>query len=171
MLTKVHIVKAVVFPVVVYWMWDLDYKEGWVPKNWCFQTVVQEKTLERPLDTKDIKPVNPRGNHLWLLIRRTDAEAEVPILWPPDVKRRLIGKDPDAGKDWGQDDWGDDREWDGWMASLTQWTWGWVNSGSGWWRGRPGVLQFMGSQRVRHDWATELNWRSRTQYFRILSEF
>ena len=79
-------------------MWDLDHKEGWGPKNWCFWTVVLEKTLESPLDCKEIKPVNPKGNQPWLFIERTDAEAEAPILWPPDVKSWLIGKDPDAGK-------------------------------------------------------------------------
>ena len=82
-------------------MWKLDHKEGWVPKNWCFWTVVLEKVLESPLDSKEIKPVNLKGNQPWILIGRTDAEA--PILWPPDVKNRLIGKDPDAGKDLGQE--------------------------------------------------------------------
>ena len=80
--------------------WQLDHKEGWVPKNWCFQTVVLEKTLESPLDCKEIKPVNPKGNQPWICIGRTDAEAEAPILWPPDVKSWLTGKDPDPGKDW-----------------------------------------------------------------------
>ena len=82
-------------------MLELDHKEGWVPKNWCFRTVVLEKTLERPLDCKQIKPVNPKGNQPWIFIGRTDAEAEAPILLPLDEKSRLIGKDPDAGKDWG----------------------------------------------------------------------
>ena len=85
-------------------MWELDRKEGWVPKNWCFQTVVLEKTLEGPLDCKEIKPVNPKGNQSWIFIGRTDTEAETPILWPPDGKSRLIGKDNDAGKDWGQEE-------------------------------------------------------------------
>ena len=91
----------------------------------------------------------------WDFFGRNDAKADTPVLWPPYGKSWLIGKDSDAGRDWG---WEDDRGWDGWMASLTQWTWVWVNSGSLWWTGRPGVLQFMGSQRVGHDWATELNW-------------
>ena len=82
-------------------MLELDHKEGWVPKNWCFRTVVLEKTLEHPLDCKQIKPVNPKGNQPWIFIGRTDAEAEAPILLPLDEKSRLIGKDPDAGKDWG----------------------------------------------------------------------
>ena len=81
-------------------MWELDYKESWVPKNWCFWIVVLEKTLESALDRKEIQPVHPKGNQSWMFIGRTDVEAETPILWPPDVKNRLIGKDPDAGKDW-----------------------------------------------------------------------
>ena len=82
------------------WMWELDYKESWAPKNWCFWTVVLEKTLESPLDWKEIKPVNHKGNQPWIFIGRTEAEAETPILWPPDTKNRLIGKDIDAEKDW-----------------------------------------------------------------------
>ena len=85
------------------WLWELDYKEIWKLKNWCFWTVVLEKTLESPLDCKDIQPVHPKGNQSWVFIGRTDAEAEIPILWPPDVKNRLIWKDPDAGKDWSQE--------------------------------------------------------------------
>ena len=80
-------------------MWELDHKEDWMPKNWCFQIVVLEQTLESPLDSKEIKPVSPKGNQHWIFIRRTDAEAEAPILWPPDAMSQLIGKDPDAGKD------------------------------------------------------------------------
>ena len=82
----------------------MDHKEGWAPKSWCFRTVVLEKTLESPLDSKEIKLVNPKGNQPWMFIGRTDAEAEAPILWPPDVKSLLTGKDPDAGKDWGQEE-------------------------------------------------------------------
>ena len=82
------------------WMWELDHKESWAPKTWCFWTVELEKTLESPLDCKEIKPVHPKGNQSWIFIGRTDAEAAAPILWPPDVKNWLIGKDPDAGKDW-----------------------------------------------------------------------
>ena len=84
------------------WMWELDHKEGWALKNWCFWTVVLEKTLHSPLDSKEIKLVNHKGNEPWIFIGRTDAEAEAPILWPPDVKSWLIGKDLDAGKDWEQ---------------------------------------------------------------------
>ena len=85
-------------------MWELDCEEGWVPKNWCFWTVVMEKTLESPLDCKEIKPVNPKGSQYWIFIGRTDAEAETPILWPPDEKNWLIGKDTEAGKDWRQEE-------------------------------------------------------------------
>ena len=146
-------------------MWELDYEESWALKNWCFWTVVLEETLKSPLDCKEISPVHPKGDLSWVFIGRTDAEAESPILWPPHEKSWLIGKDPDAGREWGAGGEGDDRGWDGWMASLTRWTWVWVNSRSWWWTGRPGVLWFMGSQRVRHNWATELNW---TQYWYIL---
>ena len=97
--TKVHLVQAMVFSSSHVWMWELDYKENWAPKNWCFWTVVLEKTLESLLACKEIQPVHPKGNQSWIFIGRTDAEAEVPILWPPDVKSRLIRKDPDVGKD------------------------------------------------------------------------
>ena len=82
------------------WMWEVDYKASWMPKNWCFSTVVLEKTLESPLVSKEIQPVRPQGNQSWIFIGRTDAEAETPILWPPDRKSQLTAKDPDAGKDW-----------------------------------------------------------------------
>ena len=88
------------------WMWERDYKESWALKNWCFWTVVLEKTLESSLDCKEIQPVSPKGNQSWIFIGRTDAEAETPILWPPDVKNWLIGKDPDAGKDWRREEKG-----------------------------------------------------------------
>ena len=101
--TKVQIVKTMVFPVVMYGR-ELDHKEGWAPKNWCFWTVGLEKTLESPLTCKEIKPVNPKGNQPWIFIGRTDAEG--PILWPRNVKSRLIGKDPDAGRDWRQEEEG-----------------------------------------------------------------
>ena len=107
--TKVHLVKAIVFPVVTYGCescMELDHKESWVPKNWCFLIVLLEKILESPLDCKEIQPVPPKGNQLWIFIRRTDAEAEAPILWPPDAKNWLIRKDPDAGKDWRQEEKG-----------------------------------------------------------------
>ena len=100
--TKIRLFKTV-FSSSHVWMWELDYKESWALKNWCFWTVVLEKTLESPLDWKEIKPVHPKGNQSWIFIGRTDAEAEALILWPPDAKSRLIGKDPDAGKDWRQE--------------------------------------------------------------------
>ena len=106
-------------------MCELDHKEGWVLNNWCFQTVVLEKTLESPLDSKEIKPVNPKGNQPCIFIGRTDAESEAPIFWPPDGKSWLTEKDPDAGKDWGQKGV---PETDGWITSMTQWTWVWANS-------------------------------------------
>ena len=149
--TKFHLVKAMVFPV---WMWELDYKESWALKNWCFWTVVLEKTLVSPLDCKESQPVHPKGNQSWILIGKTDVEAETPILWPPDVKYWLTGKSPGARKDWRWEEKGE-TGWDGWMASLTRWTWVWASSGRWWRTGKPGVLQSMGSQRVRHDWATE----------------
>ena len=121
------------------------------PKNWCFWTVVLQKTLESPLHCKEIQPVHSKGDRSLVFIGRTDAEAETPILWPPYVKNWLIGRPwcwerLTAGE-------GGCRGWDGWMASPTLWTCVWVNSGSWWWTGRPGVLQ-----RAGHDWATELNW-------------
>ena len=133
------------------WMWKLDHKEGWVLKNWCFWTVVLENTLESPLDCKEIKPV--KGNQSWIFIGRTDAEAEAPILWPPDTKSQLIRKDwcwerLKAGE-------GDNRGSDGWMASLIQRTWVWVSSGRWWRTGKPGMLQSVGSQRVGHNWPIE----------------
>ena len=141
------------------WMWELDCEESWAPENWCFWTVMLEKTLESPLDCKEIQPVHPNGDQSWVFIGRTDAEAETPILWPPHAKGWLIGKDPDAGREGlGAGREGDDRGWDGWIVSPTWWTWVWVNSGSWWGTRRPGVLWFMGSQGVGHDWATELNW-------------
>ena len=104
------------------WMWELDYIESWAPENWCFWIVVLEKTLESPLDCKEIQPVNPKRNQSWIFIGRTDAEAEAPILWPPDARNWLLGKDPEAEKDWRQEKKG---RWDGWMASPARWTWVW----------------------------------------------
>ena len=111
------------FPSSHVWMWELDYKESWAPKNWCFWTVVLEKTLESPLDCKEIKPVNPGRNQSWIFLGRLDTEAETPILWPPHAKSWLVGKDPDAGREGGQEEKGTTEGWDGWMASPTQWTW------------------------------------------------
>ena len=101
------------------WMWELNYKEGWVLKNWCFWTVVLEKTLESPLDCKEIQSVHPKGNQSWIFIGRTDGEAEISILWPPDAKNWLIWKEPDAGKDWGQEEKGTtEDEMVGWHHRL-----------------------------------------------------
>ena len=137
-------------------MWELDYKESWVLKNWCFWTVVLEKTLESPLDCKESQPVHLKGNQSWIFSGRTDAEAETPILWLPNVKNWLIWKDPDAGKDWGRRRRGWQRI-DSWMASLTQWTWICVNSGSWWWTGRPSKNGVTKSQAWLSNW-TKLNW-------------
>ena len=100
------------------WMWELDCEESWVPKNWCFWTVVLEKTLESPLDCKEIQPVHPKGAQSWVFIGRTDAEAEAPILWPPHAKSWLIGKDPDAGRNWGQEEKGRTKDE---MVGLHHW--------------------------------------------------
>ena len=133
-----------------------------------------EKTLESPLDCKEIQPVHSQGDQSWVFFGRNDAKAETPILWPPHAelthwKRLWCWEGLGAGGE------GDDRGWDGWMASPTQWTRVWVISGSWWWTERPGMLQFMGSQRVGHDWATELNWTeleinklSKFQFFYLL---
>jgi hypothetical protein len=122
--TKVHLVKAMVFPVVG--MWNLDYKEGWEPKNQSFWTVVLEKTLESTLDCKDIQPVQPKGDQFWVFIGRTDVEAEAPVLWPPDEKSWLIWKDPDAGKDWGQKKGRTGDEMVGWHHRLDGHGFGWT---------------------------------------------
>ena len=139
-------------------MWELDYKESWVRKNWCFWTVVLEKTLESPLDYKEIQPVHPKGDQSWVFIGRTDVGAETLILWPLAVKNWLIGKDPDAAKDWRRKEKGTtEDEMAGWHHWLTRWTWVWINPGSWWWTGRPGVLRFMGLQR-ESDTTEQLNW-------------
>ena len=137
-------------------MWELDYKESWALKNWCFWTVVLQKTLESPLGCKEIQAVHSNENQSWVFIGRTDTEAETPIFWPPDAKRWLIGKESPCGwerlKAGGK---GDDRGWDGWMASPTWWTWVWVSSGNWWWTGRPDMLQSMGLTK-RRTWLS--NW-------------
>ena len=132
--TKVCLVKAMVFPVVMYG-WELDYKESWAPKNQYFWTVLLEKTLESPLGCKEIQPVHPKGDQFWVFIGRTDVEAETPVLWPPDAKNWLIRKDPDAGKDWGQEEKGTtEDEMAGWHHRLnghgSLWTLG-VGDGQG----------------------------------------
>ena len=133
--SKVHIVKAMV--------WEMHHKESWVPKNWCFWTVVLEKTLESSLDCMEIQPIHPKGNQSWIFFWRTDVEAETPILWPPDANNWLIWKTLMLGKI----EVGRRRGWQRmrWLdASLTQWTWIWVGSGSWWWTGKPGMLQSCG---------------------------
>ena len=141
-----------VFPVVMYEC------ESWTLKKaerrrtdafelWCWRS---------PLDSTEIKPVNPKGSQPWVFIGRTDAEAEVPILWPPE-RADSLEKTLMLGKIEGRKRRGRDRGWDGWMASLTQWTWVWANSRRWWWTGKPGVLQSMGSQRVGHDWVIDSN--------------
>ena len=132
------------------WMWELDHKESWALKNWCFSTVVLEKTLESPLDCKEIKLVNPKGNQPWIFIGRTDAKAETPALWPPHAELTHL-KGLWCWEGLGAGGEGDNRGWNGWMASLTRWTWVWASSRSWWWTGKPGVLQSMGWQRVGHN--------------------
>ena len=139
-------------------MWKLDCEKGWALKNWCFWTVVLEKTLESLLDCKEIQPVHSEGDQPWDFFGRNDAKVETPVLWPPHAKSWLIGKDSDAGRDWGQEEKGTTEDemagWHHWLDGH----WVLVNSGSWWWTGRPGVLRFTGSQRVGHDWATDLIW-------------
>ena len=139
-------------------MWELDYKESWAWKNWCFWTVVLEKTLESLLDCKEIQLVHPKGNQSWIFIGRTDAEPETPILWPSDNEEPTPWKRPWCWERLKAGGEGDDRGWDGWMVLPTRRAWVWVGSGSLWSTGKPGMLQSMGSQKVRHNWATELNW-------------
>ena len=124
-----------------------------------------EKTLESPLDCKEIQPVHSEGDQPWDFFGRNDSKAETPVFWPPHVKSWLIGKKLWWWEGLGAGGEGDDRGCDGWMASPTRWTLVWVDSGSWWWTGRPGMLQFMGSQRVRHYWVTELNWISKLEIF------
>ena len=138
------------------WMWELDYKESWVPKNWCFWTVVLEKTLENPLDFKEIQPVHPKGDQSWVFIGRTDFEAETPILWPHDANSWLIWKDPDTGKDWGQEE--NRTTEDVMVGSLTQWTWFWVDSSSWWWTWRPGMLWWVGKNWTRQNNSADWFW-------------
>ena len=124
---------------------------------------ILEKTLDSPLDYKEIQLVHSKRDQSWVFIVRTDIEAETPILWPPDGKELTHLKRPWCWERLKAGGEGDDRGWDGWMASLIQWTWVWVDSRSWWWTGRPGMLWFMGLQRARHDWATELNWTEYAQ--------
>ena len=137
------------------WMWELNYKEGWKPKNWCFLNVVLEKTLESPLDCKEIEPVNPKGNHPWIFIGRTDAEAETPILWPPHEKSWLLRKEPDSGIDWWQE-----KKKMRWLDGITESMDMSLSTLQEMVKGRKTcMLQSTGSQKVGHDWKTTYwNW-------------
>ena len=139
------------------WVWELDCEEVWAPNNWCFWSVVLEKTLESPLDCKEIQPVHSEGSQPWDFFGRNDAKAEPEVRCTISCEELTHWKRLWCWEGLGAGGKGDDRGWDGWTASLTWRMWVWVNPGRWWWTGRPGVLRFMGSQRVGHDWATELN--------------
>ena len=143
------------------WMWELDYKESWAQKNWCFWIVVLEKTLKSPLDCRRSnqsiqKEISPGFSLEGLMLKLKSNTLATSCKELTHLKRPWCWERLRAGGE------GDNRGWDGWMASPTQWTWVWVNSRSWWWTGRLGVLRFMGSQRVRHDWANELNWTTKS---------
>ena len=146
-------------------MWELDCNKSWAPKNWCFWTMVLEKTLESPLDCKEIQPVHLKGDQSWVFIGRIDVEAETQyfghLVWRADSFEKTLMPGLRAGGE------GDDRGCDGWMASPNKWTWVWVISRSWQQTGRPSMLQPMMSQRVRHDWATELNWTEAWNWKRV----
>ena len=136
-------------------MWELDYKESWAPKNWCFWTVVLEKTLVNPLDNKQIQPVYPKSNQSWIVIGRTDAEAETPVLWSPDPRSWLIGKDPDAGKGWRQEEKGTTEDkmvgWHHHSMNIS------LSISNRWWRtGKPSML----SHGVAKTWAQLSSWKT-----------
>ena len=158
LLTKVHLVKAMAFPVVMYGCESWTMKKAEHQRIDAFELWCWEKNLVGPLDWKEIQSVNPKGNQSWIFTGRTDVEAETPILWPPDMKSWLIGKDPDAGQDWRQKEKGTtEDEMVGWHHWLYE-GWVWASSRSWWWTGKPGMLQSMRSQRIRHDRVTELTW-------------
>ena len=149
------------FPSNHVWMWELDYKEKWVLKNWCFWSMVLEKTLESPLDCKVIKPVNCKGNQSWIFIGRTDAEAETSTLWPHDAKNWLTEKRPWCWERLKAVGEGDNRGCDGWMVSLMRWTWVWASSRNWWWTGKLACCSPWGHRELdTTEWLnwTELNW-------------
>ena len=154
--TKVCLSQGYGFSSGHVWMWKLDYKESWAPKNWCFWTVVLKKTLESPLDCKEIQAVHPKGDQSWLFIGRTDVEAETLILWPPDAKSWLIGKDPDAGKVWGKKEKGTTEDkMVGWHHQLNGHGFGWI-PGVG--DGQGGLVCCSSWGRKELDMTERLNW-------------
>ena len=152
-LVNVCLVKAMIFPVVMYGCESWTVKKAEHQRIDAFELWCWRRLFESPLDCEEIQPVHPKGDQSWIFIGKIDAEAETPILWPPDVRADSLEKTLMLGKAGGE---GGDRGWDGWMASLTQWTWVWVNSRSWWWTGRSGVLQSMG--RKGSDTTERLNW-------------
>ena len=167
--TKVHLVKNG-FSSSDVCIWELDYKESWAMKTWCFWTVVLEKTLESPLDCKEIQPVNPEGNQSWIFIGRTDAEVEAPILWPPHARNWLTGKDPDAGKDWRQEKRATEDKMVGWHHQLNR------NDFKQTLGDREGQGSLVccspkGWQRFRHDWVTEQKISFCAVFYSLLSVF
>ena len=162
--TKVHLVKAMVFPVVMYGCesWTVKKAEHWridAFKLWCWGRLPRVPWTARRSNQSILQEISPGCSLEGLMLKLT------PVLWPPVAESWLIWKDPDAGQDWGQEEKGMTEGWECWMASPTQWTWVWVDSTSWGWTGWPGVLRFMGSQRVGHDWATELNWTGNWDYY------
>ena len=164
--TEVRLVKGYDFSSCHVWMWVLDYEESWALKNWCFWSVVLEKTLESPLDCKEIQPVHSEGDQPWDFFGRNDAKAEISVFghlckelthW----KRLWCWEGMGAGGE------GDDRGWNGWMASLTRWTWVWVNSGSWWWTGRPGMLRFMVQE---SDTTERLHWTEMLNHVQLFCD-
>ena len=169
--TKVCLVKAMVFPVVMYGCssWTIKKAEGQridAFELWCWRRLLRVPWTARRSKQSSLKEISPECS-----LEGPMLKLKLPILWPPDAKRWLIWKDPDAGKDWRQEEKGMIRGLDGWMALPTQWTWVWVSSGSWWWTGRPGVLQSVGLQWVRPDWATELNWTDNGRRASLLPQF
>ena len=160
--TNVRIVKAMVFSNSHVWMWELDHKEDWMPKNWCFWVVLLEKIPESPLDSKEIQQVNSKGNQSWIFIGRADAEAETPILWPPDAKSQFIRKDIDAGKDWKQEEKGTtEDEIVGWHHRLDGREFEQA-SGVGERQGSLECCSPWGRRESDHNWATEQQFQGKT---------